>query len=187
MKYVLSRRDPAGGRILLVESGSRSLIEGLLPHLKSTWAENYRIDLLTCYGGAPEGLPEGSRIYRVGDYPTKEKRAELVGELRASGYAYQGVICSAEPVMTKWKWMIAFRVPAKTFIINENGDYFWVHRDNRATLLRFAAVRLGLEGIGAVRTALRLAIFPFALVYLLLYAFNAHARRFVRRALHSQV
>ena len=37
--------------------------------------------------------------------------------------------------MTKWKWLIALRIPAKVFIVNENGDYFWLHRDNAALIL----------------------------------------------------
>ena len=39
-----------------------------------------------------------------------------------------GVICAAEPIMTKWKWWLGNKLPAKTFIINENGDYFWLDR-----------------------------------------------------------
>ena len=30
--------------------------------------------------------------------------------------------------MAKWKWALALRLPAKVFVINENGDYFWLDR-----------------------------------------------------------
>jgi hypothetical protein len=86
--------------------------------------------------------------------------------------------------MTKWKWLIAWRIPAKLFILNENGDYFWVHRENAATMREFFLVRLGLSGAGAIRTIGRVLIFPFSVLFLLLYAFTAHAGRIVRMALH---
>ncbi len=180
MRYILSKRTPAGTRLLLVESGSRSLAEGIIPHLQSDWAESYEIDLITCYGGLPAGLPEHTRVFRVADYGSPEKRRELVAELRARDYAYLGMICSAESIMTKWKWLVALRVPAKVFIINENGDYFWMHRENAAILREFALVRMGLEGAGAIRTLGRLFAFPFTFLYLILYAFTAHAGRAFR-------
>ena len=181
MRYLLSNREPEGARILLVESGSRALIENVLPLLYSTWAAEYPIDLITCYGGAPEGLTSDATIYRTSDYTSPEKRDGLVKELRAREYAYIGIVCSAEPVMTKWKWMLAYRIPAKLFIINENSDYFWFHRENSATLREFALVRAGLYGSDAPRTIARLLIFPFAVIFLLLYAAQAHTRRLLHR------
>jgi len=180
MRYILSRRAPEGSRLLLIESGSRSLAEGILPHLKTDWAEAYQIDLVTCYGGLPQGMPEDTTVFRVTDYGTPEKRDELMRQLRSRDYAYIGMICSAEPIMTKWKWMLTLRLPAKVFIINENGDYFWIHRENAAILREFALVRLGLEGAGAIRTIGRLLLFPFAVLYLLLYALTAHLGRSLR-------
>jgi hypothetical protein len=75
-------------------------------------------------------------------------------------------------------------VPARFFIINENGDYFWVHRTQTATIREFILVRAGLTGAGALRTMGRLLIFPFSVLFLLLYAFVAHARRWLRTTLH---
>ena len=57
--------------------------------------------------------------------------------------------------MTKWKWLLALRVPAKFFIVNENGDYFWLHRENAAVMREFVLVRRAL-GAGAIRTFARL-------------------------------
>jgi hypothetical protein len=180
MRNVLSRRMPAGSRVLLIESGSRSLLEGLLPLIRATWAGGYEFDLVTCYGGVPAALPENARVFRVGDYGTPERRRELIKELRARDYAYAGMICSAEPIMTKWKWMLALRVPAKFFIVNENGDYFWLCRENAESVRKFAFVRAGLQGADAARTLARLAIFPLAVLFLLLYALWAHAGRMMR-------
>ena len=182
MKYVLSRRHPAGSRILFIESGSRSIAEAVLPGLASSWGANYQIDLVTCYGGLPAGFPPGGDIYRVGDYGTPERRQELVRELRGRDYAFAGIICSAEPLMTWWKWFLIFKLPAKVFIVNENADYFWMNRENASVLREFALVRMGMEGGGALRVFARLCAFPFAILYLLLYAVTAHARRALRRA-----
>jgi hypothetical protein len=180
MRYLMSRRHPPGSRILFIESGSRSLAEGVLPHLTSSWARESKIDLVTCYGGLPSGLPPETTVYRVSDYGTAALRGELIRELRSRDYAYIGMICSAEPIMTKWKWLIALRVPAKVFIVNENGDYFWLHRENAAIVREFALVRAGLSGAGAIRTFGRLLLFPFTLLFLVMYAIAVHARRKLR-------
>jgi hypothetical protein len=186
MRYVWTRREPPLTRVLLIESGSRSLLENLLPHLRATMGPDVPIDLVTCYGGLPAGFDPDTAVFRITEYGTPERRRELIRLLRARRYAIAGMICSAEPIMTKWKWLIAFRVPAKFFILNENGDYFWAHRANAASIRQFASVRLGLTGAGAVRTFARLLVFPFSVIFLLLYAFMAHARRRMRLALHPQ-
>jgi len=87
------------------------------------------------------------------------------------------MVCSEEPVMTKWKWVLALRIPAKVFIVNENGDYFWLDRPHLGVIRRFVLLRTGLAGAGAVRTLARLFSFPFTLLYLLLYAAAVHVRR----------
>ncbi len=85
-------------------------------------------------------------------------------------------------VLAKWKWVIALGLAAKIFIINENGDYFWFDRMHLAAIRQFVLYRSGLAGSGAVRTLVRLISFPFTLLYLLLYATSAHARRALRKS-----
>lgn len=184
MRYFLARREPPLTRILLIESGSRSLIENLLPHLRSVWGAEIPIDLVTCYAGLPTGFHPDTVTYRVTDYGSPEGRKELMRLLRSRGYSMAGMVCSAEPIMTKWKWLIAARVPARFFILNENGDYFWVHRDNAATIRHFFLVRAGLSGAGAIGTLGRVLIFPFSVLFLLLYAFTAHSGRILRRTIN---
>lgn len=180
MKYILSQKKPGGTRILLIESGSRSIMEGIVAHLKANWGAGMPIDLITCYGGRPAGLDETARVFHVADYNTPELRRKLAAELRTGGYAYAGMICAAEPIMAKWKLWLAFKVPAKFFIINENGDYFWMNRIHASAMRGFVMVRMGLAGAGATRTFGRLLIFPFAIIYLLLYTGAVHLRRFLR-------
>ena len=177
MRYFLTRREPPLTRILLIESGARALVEHLVPHLR-TIRDDAPIDLVTCYAGTPDGI---SNVYRVTDY-SAERRGELIRLLREQRYSIAGMICSGEPIMSKWKWLIALRIPAKIFIVNENGDYFWIHRDFIANMREFSLVRLGLSGAGAIRTIGRLLIFPFSVLFLLLYAFVAHMRRALNSA-----
>jgi hypothetical protein len=180
MRYFLSKRVPPFQRILLIESGSRDLLEDLLRGLYDVHP-GMTADLLTCYAGQPKHFrSDRGRVYRVTDYHDPASRRSFYAELAANRYNIAGMICSAEPIMTKWKWMLAARLPAKVFILNENGDYFWLHRENAAILREFALVRAGLSGAGAVRTIGRLLLFPFAVIFLLLYAFQAHARRMLR-------
>lgn len=186
MRYVLSSKEPAGGRLLLIESGSRSLAESMVPHLDA-WPKRYVVDLVTCYAGLPSGFAPETEVFRVADYGKPELRAQLLNELRSRDYACIGLICSGEPIMTKWKWMLALRIPAKVFVINENGDYFWLNRENFPIVRQFALVRAGLYGSDSVRTITRILIFPFTLAFLLLYAFIAHSRRYLRRAFRARV
>ena len=182
MRYFFTIREPQVSRILLVESGSRGLLEGIIPGIRKTYGDKIFVDLVTCYSGLPAGLdPRNTIVYRVTDYRGRAGRARLYRELARNRYAVLGIICSAEPIMTKWKWMLAHRIPAKLFIINENADYFWFHRENSATLREFALVRGGLYGSDAPRTIGRLLIFPFAVIFLLLYAAQAHTRRLLTR------
>jgi len=183
VRYFLRRRHPPVNAILLVESGSRRLLERLVPHLRQNWGSDILIDLVTCYSGLPEGFhPETTRVYPVGDYRGRRLRGQLYRQLRKNRYAFTGIICSGEPLMTKWKWALALRVPAKVFLINENADYFWfdIHNWNKMRIL--ALQRSGLAGAGAARMLAQVIAFPFTLLYLLLYATAVHTRRALRRS-----
>ena len=181
VRYFLSRRLPSPDAILLVESGSREILERVIPGLRETWGPEVAIDLVTCYSKRPRGLDEAARVYRVTEFRGRQGRKRLYRELRANRYGLMGVICSGEPLMTKWKWALGWKIPAKIFVINENGDYFWLDRGHLDLLRQFVILRAGLAGTGAVRTLARVFSFPFTLAYLLLYATTVHARRALRR------
>jgi hypothetical protein len=180
MRHFFTRSIPPFSRVLLVESGSRELLEKLLPVLYQAHAEMI-CDLVTCYAGAPKTFRENQgAVYRVTDYPAGDARQRFYKELGANGYSIVGIICSAEPIMTKWKWMLAARLPGKVFVVNENGDYFWMDHANLAVIRYFILFRAGLTGSGAVRTLARVVLFPFSLLYLILYALTVHLRRILR-------
>jgi len=178
LRYFFSRHTPPFTRVLLVESGSRDLFDDLIPGLFEIYGDKLRLDLVTCFAGVPKGFREDrGTVYRVTDFARRAGRKRLYGILRANRYTVVGIICAGEPIMTKWKWALAALVPAKTFILNENGDYFWLDWSHWRTIRHFVAFRAGLTGAGAVRTVARLAVFPLAVLYLIIYAAVAHLRR----------
>ncbi len=182
MKYYLRRRVPPFTRLLLIESGSRHILENLIPRLREAHGAE-QMDLVTCYAGEPATFdPANGRVFRVTDYAGRAARKRLLSELRNRRHTIGVMICSGEPIMTKWKWMLAARLPLKFLIVNENGDYFWCDRSNWKTIRHFFLFRAGLTGAGAVRTIGGLMLFPFTLAYLVLYTAYIHIKRKVRHA-----
>jgi hypothetical protein len=181
VRYLLSGRQPEPVAILLVESGSRDILERLLPPLRQSWGKGIPIDVVSCFATVPRGFPPETRLYRVAEYRGPEGRGKLYRELAAKRYSHVGIVCSAEPLMTKWKWMLSSRFPAKVFVINENADYFWLDHLHLSNIWAFVLLRTGLAGSGAVRILARLVSFPFTFMYLLLYAATVHTRRAFRR------
>jgi len=180
MRHFFTKSIPPFSRVLLIESGSRDLLENLLPILYQNHPE-MKCDLVTCYAGAPRNFrSEQGSLYRVTDYPDSPSRHRLYAELGRNGYVILGIICSAEAIMTKWKWMLAARLPGKVFVLNENGDSFWLDHGHLPAIRYFMLFRAGLTGAGAVRTLARVVLFPFTLLYLILYALTVHLRRTLR-------
>jgi hypothetical protein len=105
----------------------------------------------------------------------------MLAEIASRSYGNIGILCTAEPIMTKWKWLLAVRTRAKLFVINENCDYFFVDRGNWRTMRHFVIYRAGFSGAEAVPAILSALAFPFTLLYLVLYAAWAHGRRAVRK------
>jgi hypothetical protein len=177
LRYFITRRVPHFHRVLLVESGSRAIFNDFIPEIRRRFnAQN--IDLVTCYAGVPEGF-EGE-VFRVTDYPGGVGRQRLLETLKVRQHQILAIICSGEPVMTKWKWYLAAKIPAKVLVVNENGDYFWIERAHWRNMLKFVLVRAGLTGAEAVPTIARLLFFPFTLTYLLVYAGWVHLKRALR-------
>jgi len=181
VRHFFTRRVPRLEHLLLVESGSRYLFDNLLPDLPKHHGDALAVDLVTCYAGLPQGFrPDHGDVYRVTDYTGRAGRKRLYRQLAARSYSAVGIICAGEPIMTKWKWMLAARVPAKVFVLNENGDYFWLDIGHWREIRHFVLFRAGLSGAGAVRTIGRLLVFPFTWLYLILYAAAVHMRRWLR-------
>ena len=180
MRFFLSKALPRYDRVLLIESGSRQLFEDLLAGLYDAHPD-MQADLVTCYAGVPEHFKTGrGKVYRIHNYPGSRARRAFYSELAANRYNIIIMICAAQPIMTKWKWMLVARVRKKLLILNENGDYFYFDRGNLSTIREFVLFRAGMSGAVAVRTLSRLLAFPFALLYLILFAAAVHLRRKLR-------
>jgi hypothetical protein len=156
----------------------------VIPSLKSLFGEALEIDLVTCYPGVPKGV--NGRVLRVTDYGGGAGRSQLWKHLSDREYPIAGLICSAEPIMTKWKWWLAAKLKSKCFVVNENGDYFWLDWAHRGLIRRFIAYRAGLSGSAAVPTLVRFLMFPLTLAYLILYASTVHLRRRIRLAVQGK-
>ena len=178
MRYFFRRYIPPFTRVLLVESGSRGSFDTLIPLLYQIHGETMELDLLTCHPATPAGFR--GRVYRVEDYPDPAARRRFFREVASREYAALGILCSGEPIMTKWKWALVARLPAKVFVINEFAGFLWLDWGQARNLAAFARVRLGLSGAAATPAVLRLFLFPFALLYLLLFAAMVHTKRRIR-------
>lgn len=167
-------------RVLLVESGSRRLIESLLPAIYSQ-AVNERVDLFTCFSGLPNGFDTArGQVFRTTDWQGRAARRRLYALLRQRGYDVMGILCSDEAVMARWKWALVWKIPAKVFIVNENCDYFWFDYSQWRIMLHFLLFRAGLTGAGGAAALARLLFVPFVLLYLLAFAAYVHLRRALR-------
>ncbi|MBC7927892.1 MAG: hypothetical protein H7039_19780 [Bryobacteraceae bacterium] len=181
LKRFLTNRIPKLNNVVFVESGDREVSERILPAL---YSQCPYVDLVTCFGSAPGAFdPARGVVYDIGLYPGKEGRNRLFAELRAKHYSAVGIMCADLPIMFKWKWVIAAQLPGKLFIVNENSDYFWVDRANWQIVRKFILFRFGLSGADAARTLTQLALFPFTVAYLLMYAGWVHGHRAIRRGL----
>jgi hypothetical protein len=178
LRYFFRRYIPPFTRVLLVESGSRGAFDALVPLLYQIHGEAMDLDLLTCHQTTPTGFR--GRVYRVEDYSSPSERRRLFRELASSQYAALGILCSGEPIMTKWKWATVARLPAKVFVVNEYAGFVFLDWGHVPSLAAFARARLGLSGAAAAPAVARLLLFPFALLYLLLFAVIVHTKRRIR-------
>ncbi|MCW5965059.1 MAG: hypothetical protein KIT83_13550 [Bryobacterales bacterium] len=181
MRYWLRGTLPPVTRVLLVESGPRPLAQHFGPILRLVCGGAVDVDLLTCYGAPGEGiqiLPR--RVYTTQEYPSRRARVALLKELRANDYQVLAILCADSPVLQRWKWWLALRLPVKVLVANENADCFWLDRSNWRNAKSLLAARWGLQGTASLRTLAELAAFPFVLAWLLMYAVFAHTRRAYR-------
>ena len=186
MRY-LTAACPPFSRVLLVESGSRRVLESAIPRVRAVLGPNIGFDLVTCIPGLPSALdPSTTTVWRTQDHSTSEARARILTEMTAAPATVVAIVCSGEPIMTRWKWWLAAWLPSKVLIVNENGDFFWLDSSNLRNLRRLAAVRFGLSGAFPGKAVARAAQFPLVVAYLLLYAAVVHSRQALRRILNAR-
>jgi len=177
MKGFLRKAVPPARDILLLESGSQDIFLRGLAGIRRSFPEA-RLHLITCWPDPPPG-PFAS-LYRVRDYASRRDKLGLLHSFRTKPPTILGVVCSNEPVMYSWKMLALLVVPAKTLIINENGDFFWFDWNNRRTLRTFLQSRWNIGGWEFFFTALRALVFPLTVLFLAANAAYLYARRWRR-------
>jgi hypothetical protein len=180
MLRFISKWTPLFYRVLVVESGARSVTEHLLQELYAR-TELERLDVFTCYGTAPPYFdPLKGHIFETHRVQGVHARKKFLADLRSTRYSAICILCTGVSVMTKWKWMTAALVPAKILLVNENGDTFWLDRGHIRYVKGMIRERLRLNQISPLRVLQELLLFPFTLAILLAFAVKTHARRLLR-------
>lgn len=180
MRFLLSRRTPPLDRILLIESGQRHVSERFLQHLYQD-RQARQVDLLSCYTDAPLGFDSTrGRVFFTHQATTNSARNDFLRDLARRQYSAVCLLCTGDPIMTKWKWMAAARVPSKVLIVNENIDYYWLDIHHWRSAKAMVRHRMGLHGTGPLHMVGQAVAFPITLAILLAFAAGVHAKRLLR-------
>jgi len=186
MRFVFRPVGVAMSRVLVVESGPRTLSERFLQHLY-THHPAEQVDLLTCYEGGPSNLElHRGGVTSIHSHTGFAGRRALMRTLARSRYDVVAIFCAGQPIMTRWKWAVALRVPAKVLIVNENADYFWLDSGNLSNLRALVKERMNWRVAASPRLFFELLAYPFVLGYLLAYAGWIHSRRLLRQFVRRQ-
>lgn len=167
-----------------MESGSRAACEVWLKWLRETHPRA-SVDLLTCFEGEPLHQNQLQAVYVTSSYNSPAARSELAQEFTRNRYDFIAILSTDEPIMTKWKWYLVWKLPLKVMLVNESGDWVWLDRTHWSIVRHFIAVRTGLAGSGALTQPMRILAFPFVLAFLVSFALWVHARRALRMRFRS--
>ena len=186
MRWVLARRIPPITKLLLVESGPRSIAEKAIIRFRELYGKELPIDLLTCLPSDPRGLTANgapSEVFRSIHCHDRRTRWQLLRRIRAKRHPVTAIICADSPILGPWKMAALALFPSKFLIINENVDFFWLDRAHRSDVKRFLLHRTGLLEGSTPQKVAAILIFPFAFAYLLAYALVVHTVRLARMGL----
>ena len=179
MKYFLSGSSPAASRILLVESGSRRVLERAIAGVERGFP-GVSLELCTCYPGLPSAVNAFGRVWRVTDALSYGPKWRMAREIAATRPPIAALLFTGEPIMFNWKMLLLVLLPSKILLVNENGDFFWLDRPNLPTLRQFLGARLGMNGEGLLRGLCRAVAFPVVFLFLLLSAGISYVMRWAR-------
>lgn len=178
MRWFLSGRVPHPTRILLVESGSRHLLERAVAQMNRHFP-TARYDLCTCFPGVLETAPV-DQVWRVNEARSLGAKLSMARAVVRTRPSIAALLFSREPVMFNWKMLLLAVLPSKIIVINEHGDYFWLDRKNLKILRSFVGARLGVGGDAFLRAASQVLVFPFVFLFLVFYALVTYLARWTR-------
>ena len=182
MKLFLTGRIPEVTRILLVESGSREVMQRGLVSLFRVFPEA-QFDLCTCFPGLPAvgpPTPPIARVWRVTEAQSLASKLGLVFHIARTRPPVAALLFSGEPIMLKWKLLLLLLLPSKMLVVNEHGDFFWLDRTHMSTVRQFLGARWGVNGDDLVRGMCRRAAFPFVFLFLLIAGMVTYTMRWLR-------
>ena len=174
MKDFFGKRFPSSGDVLIVESGSPQITDRARAGLRRAFPHS-PLHLATCW--PDRSAQDFAQVYSVGDYAGRTEKLGLLRKLRKHGFSVLAVLCTGEPIMSLWRTLALAVVPAKVIIINENGDFFWLSWENRATLRSFLSARWGVNLRHGAKIILLALLFPFTVLFLMLTALFYYLRR----------
>ncbi len=184
MRYFFRSRIPEPKSVLMVESGSRAVLEKARARMRDIFPQAC-FDLCTCYPGAPSG--DGfQNVLRVTEAPGLSGKLRMLRAIRRRRPAIMAVLFTGESIMLPWKLALLSAIPAKVLVVNENGDFFWLDWANRSTLRQFLGSRVGVDGAELLRAFCRTLVFPFSLLFLAGYALVAYSTRWTRLLLGTR-
>ena len=185
MRYFFTRRVPDARDVLLIESGAPEVAQRAIENMTRLFPAA-RFHLCTCQSGAdPEVF---SSVFRAADYPTTWSKVRLLMSFFRRRWPVLAILCTGEPILWRWKLLAVLLLPAKVLVVNENADFFWLDWQNWRTLRRLAGIRWGVNFEESFYTLLRILIFPFTFLFLLLTAgllFGRRLRRLLLRKVRS--
>lgn len=180
MRGLLSSVHPSFERLLVIESGPRDVAEAFLKHLYEI-QKSERVDLLTCYAGAPRSFdPQRGTLFSVHDPAAKANRTQFIRRLLRGPYDMVAILCTGDAVLAKWKWLITLRVNAKILVVNEYAGFFLLDYKHLRPAKMMLSLRLGLHQPLKLHLVGEAFLVPFTITYLALYAGYVHARRALR-------
>ncbi len=183
MRYFFSPRIPAAPRILLVESGSRHILERASRSLGAMFP-TAQFDLCTCFADLPATPVAGAwhDVWRVTDAHGLSAKLAMALRIARSRPPVAAMLMTGEPIMFHWKMAFLVLLPSKLILVNENGDFFWLDRSNLAPLRQFVGARWGGGGEDAFRGLFRILLFPLVFLFLLISGALTYLGRWMRLA-----
>ncbi len=128
MRFFLTGRIPEPTRILLVESGSRAMLERAVARMRPIFPHT-RFELCTCFPGLP-AVEAVDRVWRVTDARGLSSKLALLFRIVRSRPPIAALLFSGEPILFNWKLALLLLLPSKLLVVNEHGDFFWLDRVN---------------------------------------------------------
>lgn len=175
-----SRWSPKLDRVLVVESGARAASERFLARLYKQEPAR-RVDLLTCYASPPDAFDTSrGQVFYTHKARGRRARLELFRTVREAEYSALCMLCTGDDIMTKWKWAMVLKLPAKVMIVNESADTFWLDRGHLRELRGMARDRIGSAWLIPFRVASQAIALPFTICILVSFAALVHGRRLWR-------